>query len=93
MLFSTRREVELEDQIFQNFWFSDELPNEKMDTLLEYFGIEPDGAHDALVDVRNTGLLIMKFLKMQRSVRLATNRDGEPIIKLKGSCRRQLQAA
>ncbi len=91
VLFHERKQVDLEDQIFQ--WFEGEnlfckdcpeFPNEKMDTLLDYFGISRDGAHDALVDVRNTGKLITKFLKLHRTLQKAQGKNGGKLIKFQG---------
>jgi DNA polymerase III alpha subunit (gram-positive type) len=69
LLFSKRRELELEDYIFAWFENSSELENEKMDTLRVFFGMSTEGAHDAIVDVRQTGELLMKFLKLHRQLK------------------------
>lgn len=61
-----RIQVDLEDFIFQWFENSPDLPKMNMDALRDYFGLSREGGHDALVDVRQTGALIMKFLKLHR---------------------------
>ena len=51
-------------------WFenSDDMPNMKMDTIRDHFGMSKANAHDALVDVEQTGDLIIHFLKLHRSI-------------------------
>jgi hypothetical protein len=85
LLFYEREQRDLEDLI--GTWFEDdqELPDMKMDTLRTYFGLSSEGAHDALVDVRQTGVLIMGFIRAQRELRRRTLADGSPLIKLKGA--------
>ena len=39
-----------------------------MDYLRDYFGMETDNAHDALQDVKDTANILIKFLKLQRSL-------------------------
>lgn len=85
LLFSTRLQVELEDQILQWFSGDPELPNMKMDTLREYFGLSTESAHDALEDTRQTGALIFRFMKLHRELRSRKNREGEPLLKFRGS--------
>lgn len=87
LLFNRRQQVDLEDFIFAWFEHDPELPNMKMDTLREYFGMSGEGAHDALVDVRQTGELLVKFLKLKRDLRKRLARDGSPLIKFRDSCR------
>lgn len=89
VLFNTRMQLELEDIFF--FWFENEAEpkNAKLDTLREFFGMGTDGAHDALVDVRQTGDLIMKFLKLHRELQRRTAADGSKLIKFKDSFRRK----
>lgn len=50
------------------YWFEslDEPKAYNLDTLREYFGIEKDGGHDALKDVRDTADLLIRFLKLHR---------------------------
>jgi DNA polymerase III epsilon subunit-like protein len=85
VLFSRRTQLDLEDLIFLWFENSKELPDGKMDTLRDYFGMSREGAHDALVDVRQTGALLMRFLKLHRELARRTTSDGRPFIKFQGS--------
>lgn len=89
VLFNPRMQVELEDIIF--FWFENEPEPKKanMDCLREYFGMDTEGAHDALIDVRQTGDLIVKFLKLHRELQRRTAADGTKLIKFKDSFRRK----
>jgi DNA polymerase III epsilon subunit-like protein len=86
VLFNRRREVDLEDFIFHWFEGTNELENEKMDTLREYFGLPTDNAHDAMCDAAQSGDLIMRFLKLNRELRRRKNEKGDPFIKLAGAC-------
>jgi DNA polymerase III epsilon subunit-like protein len=88
VLFNRRRQLELEDYIFAWFENSEELPDEKMDTLREYFGMDTAGAHDALVDVRQTGKLVTKFLKLHRELCSRSCQDGTKLIKFKDAFRK-----
>lgn len=88
LLFNTRRQVELEDLLFMWFESSQELPNEKMDTLREYFGMSHEGAHSAIVDCRQTGDLIMRFLRLHRDLKSRKNKEGEPMIRFRGALSR-----
>lgn len=87
VLFNQRRQLELEDLFFS--WFEDDhdadLPNEKMDTLRGYFGMSREGAHDALVDVRQTGLLVVLFLRLHRRLRATRSAGGGPLLRFKNA--------
>lgn len=77
-VFNRRKVYDLED--FIEMWFegSNELPNQKMDTLREYFGINTDNAHEAMTDTVQTAQLIIRFLKLHRNT--------FPKVKFKDSC-------
>jgi len=56
---------------FTFYWFEnlqDSPRNSKMDTLREYFGMSSDNAHDALQDVKDTAAILIKFLRLHRSI-------------------------
>lgn len=67
-LFYPRDKLDLKDILFPWFENSDFLPNYKLDTLRDKFGIAKDGAHRALNDVIVTGDLIMRFLRLHRQL-------------------------
>lgn len=92
-LFDSRIVLDLDDLVFNWFEDSDELPNHKMDTLRPYFGLSSDGAHDALVDVRQTGELIFRFLNLHRELRKRRCADGSPFIKFKREPKLERQIA
>lgn len=64
-------------------WFENELEPAKtnMDYLRGFFGIPSEGAHDALIDCRQTGDLLMRFFKMQRYMQKMENKNGERLLK------------
>ena len=66
-LFSQREILEFEKILWMWFEGSNELPSYQMDDILPYFGIVSTGAHDALVDVKNTAKLIVRFMKFHRA--------------------------
>jgi len=52
------------------FWFESNanLPNMKLDTLRDYFGMDKEGAHNALVDVTQTAQIAIKLLRLYRDL-------------------------
>lgn len=84
VLFNRRHQRDLEDYLFD--WFENDPngpPDFKMDTLRDYFGVPKEGAHNALVDVRHTGLLYFRFLKLCRTLRSRLCKDGNPFIQMR----------
>lgn len=81
LLFHKRTLVDLEDQMFAWFENEKEPANMKMDTLRDFFGLSKEGSHSAIVDTRQTGALIMKFLKLQRELQRRLAKDGTKFIK------------
>lgn len=66
-----RKKSDLEDYMFS--WFEgspkDKCPeNYKLDTLLPFFGMTNEGSHNALIDARNAGDLVIRFLKLHRDL-------------------------
>lgn len=75
LLFSTHYSIDMDDLLLH--WFSaSNLPNFKMDTIRDYMGMSTDNAHDALVDVRQTGAFIMRFIKFYRTQFPKMNFEG-----------------
>lgn len=52
------------------FWFENnpDLKKYSMDSLREYFGIDKEGAHDAIKDVKDTADIMIRFMKLHRSL-------------------------
>lgn len=73
---------------FVRMWFESdpELKNNSMDSLREYFGMSKTGAHSAMTDALQEADLIVRFLKLHRSLKTKKNRKGEPMIQFAGSC-------
>lgn len=78
--FNRRSMYDLDEIMLLWFENTSDLPNMKMDTIRDYFGMSKAGAHDALVDVKQTSDLITHFLKLHRSI--------YPKIKFKDSFRK-----
>ena len=88
LFLNTWQQIDLEDLIFH--WSENggmDIANMKMDTLRDYFGLSKDNSHDAVQDVLDTGNLIIKFLKLYRTLSKRTSVDGTPLIKFKDSCK------
>jgi DNA polymerase III epsilon subunit-like protein len=86
-LFNNRLQLDIEKIIWLWFEDCDDLPNHRMDTLREYFGLSTEGAHDALVDVKQTAEIFKRFLKLHRKLKAMKTNEGEPWIKFKDSCK------
>lgn len=67
-LFYPRDVLDLMNIMFYWFENSQDLKSYALDNVREYFGISKDGAHDALKDVQDTANLLIRFLKLHRSV-------------------------
>ena len=67
-LFYPRDVIDLMNMIFYWFEGNNELKNYTLDNLRGYFGISTEGAHDALKDVRDTAEILIRFMKLHRSV-------------------------
>jgi DNA polymerase III epsilon subunit-like protein len=52
------------------YWFENntDLKNFTLDTVRDYFGLSKEGAHDALKDVKDTAQLIIRFMKLHRTL-------------------------
>lgn len=65
--FYKREQYDLLDFCSHWFLYAKKPPaNYKLDTLLAKFEIDPEGAHDALVDVKNTGNILIRFLGLHK---------------------------
>lgn len=88
-IFHNKRLIDLEDIMFHWFGFSEELQNYKMDDFRVYLGMTQDNAHDALVDARQTGDVVMRFLQWYKHLFNKVNKypDGteKKFIEFRGS--------
>jgi DNA polymerase III epsilon subunit-like protein len=67
-LFYPRDVIDLMNLIFYWFEGNNELKNYTLDHVREYFGISKEGAHDALKDVQDTAELLIRFMRLFRSM-------------------------
>lgn len=67
-LFFPRDVVDVMNLVFYWFENNNDIKSYSMDNMREYFGISKDGAHDALKDVRDTANILVRFLKLHRSL-------------------------
>lgn len=89
LFFNTWMQVDLEDFLWS--WTEGggiDIPNLKMDTIRDYFGLSKESGHCAITDVSQTGELIIKFLKLYRTLSKRVSVDGTPLIKFKDSCKK-----
>ena len=65
-IFFNRDKIDL--LLFNFLWFenNDELKNYSFDNLRQYFGMKTEGAHNSLVDVKQCGELLIRFLQLHR---------------------------
>lgn len=67
-IFYPRDVIDVMNVIFYWFENSNELKNYTLDNLRDYLGIDKEGAHDALKDVKDTAQILIRFLKLHRTV-------------------------
>ena len=67
-LFYPRDVIDVMNVIFYWFESNNELKNYTLDNVRDYLGISKQGAHDALKDVRDTADILIRFLKLHRSL-------------------------
>jgi DNA polymerase III epsilon subunit-like protein len=67
-LFYPRDVVDVMNILFYWFEYNNELKNYTLDNLRDYLGISKEGAHDALKDVKDTANIMIRFLKLHRSL-------------------------
>lgn len=67
-IFYPRDVIDVMNLVF--FWFesNSELKSYTMDSLREYFGIDKEGAHDAIKDVKDTADIMIRFMKLHRNL-------------------------
>lgn len=81
-IFQPRDVVDIMELAF--YWFEN-LPEPKaynMGALREFFGMSDEGAHDALVDIRDEAAMIQKFLRLHRSIAAKVKFRGAMIPRL-----------
>jgi DNA polymerase III epsilon subunit-like protein len=67
-LFYPRDVVDVMNVLFYWFEYNNELKNYTLDNLRDYLGIDKTNAHDALKDVKDTAHIMVRFLKLHRSL-------------------------
>lgn len=67
--FYRREELDLLDFFSHWFMFAKTPPkNYKLDTIRKKFGMSLEGAHDALVDVKDTAKILLNFLRLHQRI-------------------------
>ena len=67
-IFYPRDIIDVMNLVFYWFEHNSDLKSYSMDNLREYFGIDKDGAHDAIKDVKDTADIMIRFMKLHRNV-------------------------
>ena len=67
-LFYPRDVIDVMNIIFYWFESNPDLKSYSMDNLRDYFGMEKDGAHDAIKDVKDTAELMIRFMRLHRNL-------------------------
>jgi DNA polymerase III epsilon subunit-like protein len=60
--------VDLRDLFFYSLVWDNEVRSRSMDNMRKYFGMSNAGAHDALQDVKDTSVFIIRYLKFFKNV-------------------------
>jgi DNA polymerase III epsilon subunit-like protein len=76
-LFHPIHNIDLMKLVFYWFENNQELNSMSMDTMRGYMGMPSEGAHNAVVDVRQSAEMLIRFLKLARTM--------VPKVKFKGS--------
>jgi DNA polymerase III epsilon subunit-like protein len=67
-IFYPRDVIDVMNLVFYWFEHNPDLKSYTMDSLREYFGIDKKGAHDAIKDVKDTAEIMIRFMKLHRSI-------------------------
>lgn len=67
-LFHPVHDLDVMKIVFPWFESNYELNSLSMDSLRDYFGMSKENAHDALQDVKDTGNILIRFLKLHRNI-------------------------
>lgn len=67
-LFYQRDVIDLMNLAFYWFESNSDIKSLSLDSLRDYLGISKDGAHDALKDVKDCANLVIRFLRLHRSL-------------------------
>lgn len=78
-IFAPRDFIDLTNLAF--YWFENAVEPDayNMNELRTYFGLDHEGSHDALKDVKDCGILIARLLRLHRHI--------APKVKFKNSCK------
>lgn len=67
-LFYPRDTIDLMNLVFYWFESNDNIKSYALDNMRDYLGIDKTGAHDALKDVKDCANILIRFLKLHRSL-------------------------
>lgn len=67
-IFDQRVQFDIDDDLERFFRHTGIIPDIRMDTVRDFFGMTKDGAHDARLDVLQEGWLLVKFLRLYRDL-------------------------
>lgn len=67
-LFFPRDVLDIMNLVFYWFEHNSDVKSYSLDTMRDYLGIDKDGAHDALKDVKDCAEILIRFLKLHRNL-------------------------
>jgi DNA polymerase III epsilon subunit-like protein len=67
-LFFPRDTLDLMNLLFYWFENNNDIKNLSLDNIRDYMGIDKEGAHDALKDVKDCAQLLIRFLRLHRNL-------------------------
>jgi exonuclease I len=67
-VFYPRDVVDMLNLVFYWFEHNADLKSYTLDNLRDYMGIDKDGAHDAIKDVKDTAAILTRFMRLHRNL-------------------------
>lgn len=67
-IFYPRDVIDVMNLVFYWFEHNPDLKSYTLDSLRDYLGINKDGAHDAIKDVKDTAEIMIRFMKLHRNM-------------------------
>jgi DNA polymerase III epsilon subunit-like protein len=67
-IFYPRDVVDMLNLVFYWFEHNADLKSYTLDNLRDYMGIDKDGAHDAIKDVKDTAAILTRFMRLHRNL-------------------------
>ena len=67
-IFAPRDTIDIMNMVFPWMMHNDDIKSLSLDNMRDYFGITKDGAHDALKDVTDCAEILIRFLRLHKTL-------------------------